>query len=125
MVTILRTVTNPLHPFLPYIILALKNSYRTGIWLSKIIPGREFSIETYLDERQPLMEDRGWKTTFNGRQTLMEDDLRWKMTFTGRRLLMEDDLRWKTTFNGRRHSMEDDLSQNIFKNKKILKIFMY
>ena len=32
----------------------------------------------------------------------MEDKLRWKTTFDGRHPLMEEDPRWKTNFNGRR-----------------------
>ena len=50
-----------------------------------------------------------WKTNFDGRHPLMEDDLWWKMTFDRRRPLMEDDLWRKTTFDGRRPLMEDDL----------------
>ena len=53
-----------------------------------------------------------WKMTFNGRQSLMEDNLQWKTTFDGRQLLMEDNLQWKTTFDGRWPSMEDDLQWN-------------
>ena len=34
-----RMVTIQLQPFLPYTNLALKNSYRKGIWLSNIITG--------------------------------------------------------------------------------------
>ena len=34
-------VTIQLEPFLPYVNLALKNSYRTGIWLSNIITQAE------------------------------------------------------------------------------------
>ena len=37
MVPIPRMVTIQLEPFLPYVNLALKNSYGTGIWLSNII----------------------------------------------------------------------------------------
>ena len=52
-VTTPRMVTIRLQPFLLYMNLALKNSYQTGIWLSNIISGWEFGIETYLDGRQP------------------------------------------------------------------------
>ena len=41
--------------------------YHTRIWLSNIISGQEFGIETYLYGRWPLMEDKlRWKTTFEG-----------------------------------------------------------
>ena len=53
------------------------------------------------------------KTTLDGRQPLMEDDLRWKTTFGGRRpsclIQFCSELIWKTTFDGRRPSIEDDL----------------
>ena len=77
-VTIPRTVTIQLQPFLPFLNLPLKHFYHTGIWLSNIIIGHEFCVETYMDGRQPLMEDNlAWKTTFDGRQPSMEDDLQW------------------------------------------------
>ena len=57
MVTIPRMVTLQLQTFLPYASLALKNSYRTGLWLPNFIRGREFGIETYFDGRRLLMED--------------------------------------------------------------------
>ena len=44
------------------------------------------------------------KTTFGGRQPLVEDDLRWKMTCGVRRPAVEDDLQWKTTFAGSLHA---------------------
>ena len=49
-----------------------------------------------------------WKTTFGGRQPLVEDDLRWKTTSCGRRPSVEDDFPWKMTFDGRGPSVEDD-----------------
>ena len=49
--------------------------------------------------------DLSWKTTFDGRGTLIEDNLQQKMTF--RRHPSEDDHQWKTTFDGRQPSMED------------------
>ena len=39
------------------------------------------------------------KTTFDGGQPLMEDDLSWRLP------LMEDDLSWKTAFDGRQPLM--------------------
>ena len=52
-VTIPRMVTIQLQPFLSYFLsylyLALKNSYRTGIWLSNIITGRKFGFEMWED----------------------------------------------------------------------------
>ena len=33
-----------------------------------------------------------WKTNFDGRHPLKEDDLKWKTTFDGRRPLTEDNL---------------------------------
>ena len=44
-----------------------------------------------------------WKTTFERRQPLIEED------FDGRHPLMEDDILWKTTFDGKQSLMEDDL----------------
>ena len=62
------------------------------------------------------MDSNWWKTTFDGRQPLMEDDFWWKKTFDGRRTLMEDNLRWKTTniqqFDGRHPLMKDRSSQD-------------
>ena len=55
-----------------------------------------------------MEDDLWWKTTFDGRRTLMEDDLWWKMIFDGRQPLMEDNLWWKTVFDGRRPFIEDD-----------------
>ena len=38
--------------------------------------GRQLLMEEDFDERHPLMEDNIlWKTTFAGRESLMEDDL--------------------------------------------------
>ena len=45
-----------------------------------------------------MEDDLQWKTTFDGRQPLIED------SFGGRQPWMEDDHRWKTTFDGRRPS---------------------
>ena len=42
------------------------------------------------------------KTTFDGRQPSMEDELSLKTTVNGKRPSMEDDILWKTTFNTRR-----------------------
>ena len=53
--------------------------------------------------------DLWWKTTFGGRQPLVDDDCRWKTIVGGRRPLVEDDLWWKTTLSGRQLSVEDDL----------------
>ena len=51
--------------------------HRASIGLSNILIGREFGIETYLDGKQPLMEDNlQWKMTFDGRQLSMEDDIK-------------------------------------------------
>jgi len=50
-----------------------------------------------------------WKTNFDGRRPLTEDDLWRKTTFDGKRPLTEDDLWWKTTFDGRQPLTEDDL----------------
>ena len=56
------------------------------------------------------MEDNPrWKTTFGGRQSLVEDNLQYKMTFVGRQPSVEDNLWWKTLFGGRQPSVEDDL----------------
>ena len=50
------------------------------------------------------MEDDLWRrTTFDGRQHLMEVDI------DGRHPLMEHDILWKTTFDGKQSLMEDDL----------------
>ena len=70
--------------------------------------------KTTFDGRQPLIEDDfQWKTTFDERWPLMEDDLWWKTTFDGRQPLMEVDLWWKTAFDGRQPLMEDDLQWKI------------
>ena len=53
------------------------------------------------------------KTTFDGRQPLMEDNLWWKMPLDIRRPLTEDDLWQKMTFDGKRPLTED----NIWKKK--------
>ena len=50
-----------------------------------------------------------WKTTFDGRRALMEDDLWLKTSFYGRWPLLKDDLRWKTTLDWIQPSMEDNL----------------
>ena len=59
-------------------------SSETCYYLQKLVP---------FARRLPLI---WWKTIFDGRQPLMEDDLWWKMPFDGRRPLMEDGLWWKT-----------------------------
>ena len=70
--------------------------------------GRQPSMEDDLRWKTPLMEDDlQWKTTFDGRRPSMEDNLRWKTTFDGRRPWMENDLGSKTTLDGRRPWMED------------------
>ena len=49
---------------------------RANFHRRKYTPGQEFGMEIYLDGRLPLMvEDLCWKTTFDGIQTLMEDNL--------------------------------------------------
>ena len=47
--------------------------------------------------------DKGnmWKTTFGGRQPLVEDDYWWEMTFGGRTPFVEDDLWWKIAYNNK------------------------
>ena len=47
--------------------------------------------------------DLGWKTTLDGRQPRIDDNLGWTRTW------MEDTLGWKTTFDGRRVLMDTDL----------------
>ena len=58
MLTIPRTVTIQLQHFLPYMNLAFKNSYCTGIWLSN----------SKMDELDDLL----WKTTFDETQPSVE-----------------------------------------------------
>ena len=63
------------------------------------------------------MGDIWWKSTFDGRWTLMGDDLWWEMTFDVRHPLMEDNLGCKMTSDGRRPLIElrfpqDDLWLN-------------
>ena len=60
-----------------------------------------------------MEDDLWWKSTFVGRQTLVEEDLRWKMTLGGRQTSVEDNLWWKTTFGGTQPLMEDDLRLNM------------
>ena len=74
-----------------------------------MVGGRR-SLKTTFGGRQPLLEDDlWWKTTFSGRgsfvgrQSSVEDNLWWRTTFGGRRPTVEDDLQWKTTFGGRRY----------------------
>ena len=55
-----------------------------------------------------MEDDLLWKTTFGGRQPLVEDNLQWKTTFFGRQPLIEDDRQWKTTFGGRQLLVEDN-----------------
>ena len=62
--------------------------------------GYVFDMQTYLRIRN------WWRTTFDGRGPLMEDNFWWKMTFDGMQTLMEDALLWKMTFDGRRPLME-------------------
>ena len=65
-----------------------------------------------------MEDDLWWKTTFGGRQPLVEydlrwkveDDLQWKTTFSGRLPLVEEDPQWKTTFGRRRLSVEADIA---------------
>ena len=58
----------------------------------------------------------------------MEDDLRWRTTFDCRRHLMEDDNQWKlafqskTTFNEKRHFMEDDLDWKMTSFEEFLRL---
>ena len=72
--------------------------------------------KTTFDERWPLMEENiQWNSTFDGRCPSMEGNLQWKMTLIdGKQSLIEDDLLFKTpfkvlqalvkmTFNGRLH----------------------
>ena len=56
-----------------------------------------------------MEDDLRWRTTFDGRRSLMEYNLRWKTTFDGRRPSMEDDQWWRKTNDGRRPSMGDEL----------------
>ena len=56
-----------------------------------------------------MEENRRGKTTFKGRQSLMEDGLQWKLTFDVRQPLMEDVPQWKTTYNGSQPLMKDDI----------------
>ena len=44
-------------------------------------------------------DDLWWRTTFDGRQPLIEDNLWWRMTFGEKRSLIEDVLLWKTTYD--------------------------
>ena len=56
-----------------------------------------------------------WKTTYDGRRPLMEDDPQWKMilnlktTFNQRQPSRKDDLLWKATFERIRPLMENIL----------------
>ena len=52
---------------------------------------------TVLTNIDQLRKTLRWKTTFSGRQPLVEDDLQWKMTFGGRQPLVGDDPWWKMT----------------------------
>ena len=79
-----------LEPFLPYMNLAPKNSYRTNI------------IKHFQGGRRPSVEDDfQWKTTFGRRQPLEVEDLWWKTTFGKRQPPVEDNIWWKKTFGGR------------------------
>ena len=64
-------VTIQFEPFLPYVNLVLKNSYQTGIWLSKIITGQKFEPWGYNDS-----EGRGgWKlNSVWHKMAIFEDD---------------------------------------------------
>ena len=65
--------------------------------------GRHLWWRTTFDGRQPLKEDNlWWKVTFDGRWHWTEDNLGRKTTLDGRQPLTEDDLWRKTTFDGRR-----------------------
>ena len=55
--TIPMMVTIQLHPFLPYVILALKKSYETEIWLLNITT---FGKDTFWYGRWPLVEVNLW-----------------------------------------------------------------
>ena len=75
-------------------------------------------LKTTFSGRQPLVEDNlRWKTTFGGRWSSVEDTLWWKATIGGRQPSLEGDHRWKTTlvirrnttFSGRWPLVEDDL----------------
>ena len=46
------------------------------------------------------------KTTFGGRQPLLEENLWWKTTIVERRPSVVDDLRWKMTLSGRQPSLD-------------------
>ena len=50
----------------------------------------------------------GMRSTYSGRQPLMEDDLRWKIPFDGRQPSIENELKWNTTFDGIKPSLEDN-----------------
>ena len=49
-----------------------------------------------------MEDDLWWKTTFDRRQPLMEED------FDGRHPLMEDNVLWKTIFHGRQPLMAEE-----------------
>ena len=119
-------VTVPLQPFLLYLNLALKNTYWTGIWLSKILTGKEFGshislpkLNTFdLREASKLKnvtkctslapkiltgKEFGSQISLNIVDEVIEVDKldegnMWKMTFGGRQPSVEDNLWWKTTF---------------------------
>jgi hypothetical protein len=71
--------------------------------LSLSLDDQTIFYKTFKCRRPPMEDNLQRKTTSNGRQTPMEDDLKW------RRPLMEDDLQWKTTSNRRRPPIEDNL----------------
>ena len=82
------------------------------LWRRTTFDGRQPLMEVDFDGRHPLMEDDiWWKTTFNGRQILTEDNLWQKNAFDRRQLLTEDNLWRNTTFYGRRPLMLNDLWQ--------------
>ena len=56
MVTIPRTVTIQLQPFLPYMNFALKMSYQKRIWLSKILTGQKFDSQISLNIVKEVIE---------------------------------------------------------------------
>ena len=108
MVTIRRTVTIKLQPFLLYtnqISLNIVNEVNKVDELDK----GNMRKTTYGGRQTSMEHDLRWKTTLCGRWPSVEDDLWWKTTFGGRRSLVEDDFWWKETFSGRRPLVEDDL----------------
>ena len=84
-----------------------------SLWWKTTFDGRWPLMEDTYEGRQSSIENTpSWKMTHNGRQPLMmkmtfyreqpsmEDHLQWKTMFDGRWLLMEEDLHCKITFGG-------------------------